>query len=42
MRQPFLVPDQPLAIALTGAFVVVATDEAVFVYDAGTAQLVRG
>ena len=39
-RQPFLVPDQPVAIALVGQFVVVAVDDGIFIYDGESTQMV--
>lgn len=41
IREPILLPDKPVAAALTPAFVVAVTDDAILVFDSSNCQLVR-
>jgi hypothetical protein len=40
VQQPFLLPEHPLAITLAGAFVLVALDLELLIFDSTSAQLV--
>ncbi|GAX74850.1 hypothetical protein CEUSTIGMA_g2296.t1 [Chlamydomonas eustigma] len=40
-QQPFLLPEHPLAITIAGAFVVVATDLELLIFDASSAMLIQ-